>query len=80
MEVADGLTDEQVTQFVEEGVVAVEGAFPRAAADAAREILWTPPATSTCATRSWSTPPSRTEATAPGSSRNHPYTPPTRCT
>lgn len=53
---ADGLTDQQVKQFVEEGVVAVEGAFPRAVADAAREILWDATGCDPDDTSTWTAP------------------------
>jgi hypothetical protein len=35
-----GLTPAQIEQFISDGVVRVDGAFPRRLADAAREILW----------------------------------------
>jgi hypothetical protein len=35
-----GLTDEQIDCFVHDGLVHVEGAFPREVADAGRELLW----------------------------------------
>jgi len=34
------LTSTQIEQFVEEGFVRIDGAFPRSTADAARDILW----------------------------------------
>ncbi|NMH77410.1 phytanoyl-CoA dioxygenase family protein [Pseudonocardia xinjiangensis] len=35
-----GLTDEQIDRFVHDGLVHVEGAFPRELADAGRAVLW----------------------------------------
>jgi hypothetical protein len=36
----DGLTDKQVAAFVRDGVVRIDGAFPRLAADVCRAVLW----------------------------------------
>lgn len=36
----DGLNEQEVAAFVREGVVRIDGAFPRAVADACRAVLW----------------------------------------
>ena len=51
-----GLTPAQVEQFITDGFVRIDRAFPRALADAALEILWNATGSSPDDPRTWTQP------------------------
>lgn len=54
--VAQGLTPAQIDQFISDGYVRIDEAFPRAVADAARAILWPATGCRSDAPETWTRP------------------------